>query len=369
MNRICFFNVNAYSFFNPSSKASIGGTEMQLYLLSNYLSKTDSFDVSFITGDWGQKETETFGKIKVCKSTSLDKGLINYIKAPFVIWRKLKEADADLYIASSAGPEIGIVSLFCFLNKKKFIYRTAHDIDCSGEFARNKGFTGMFFKWGMHRADQIVVQSIRHREMLKNTAGPSSVVIQNAFSIENKSQPIKKENYILWVARCSQWKRPDLFLDIVRKFKKQNFIMICPQQENESYLYDGIFKKSLSLDNLKFIESVPFDKVQKYFDKAYLFVNTSEYEGFPNVYLQACMGGTPIISYKVNPDDYINKNNIGYCADGNFEIMLEQIQEIFLDEKDWKEKSENTYVYVKENHDINKIGEQWKDLIYKLLKK
>lgn len=363
--KICFFNLNAYSIFNKESGASIGGTEIQLFLLSQHMSKNDNINVSFITGDWGQGDHETHGKVTVYKSISLQKRFINYLKAPFIVWNKLRKINADVYIASSAGIEIGIISLFCLLSKKKFIYRTAHDMDCSGEYSK-QGVAGKIYDFGIKNANLVVTQTENNRLILQENYGIEAVVVKNAYNIPIKKE-LNKENYILWVSRCEKWKNPIMALNIAASLPKYMFTMICNKQKYQEELFLKIKNKVAKLGNINFIERVPFDQIQSYYDKATLFIGTSEYEGFPNTYLQACIGGTPIVSYKVNPDNFITENNLGYCADGDLIKMIEQIKKILLDKNDWKVKSENAYRYVKENHDIDIVGKQWKKLIYKLL--
>jgi len=364
--KVCFFNVNAYSLFNPNSEAQIGGTEIQLFNVAKYLSQNSNFEISFIVGDWGQKEIEEHKSIKVYKSISLQKTIRNYLLAPFIIWNKLTVVNADIYIASSAGVEIGITALFCKIKNKKFIYRTAHQMDCDGEFVEKNSWRGKVFEYGLKNADIIITQNEEHQELLKSQKIKATVV-RNGFRISGEVVDFDDKKYILWVSRCDGWKRPGLFLKIVRKFPQENFVMISPRIAHEKELFNEIKQQASRLTNLKFIEKIPFIEIQKYFNKAKLFIGTSDFEGFPNTYLQACMGNTPIVSLNVNPDKFITKNNLGYCADGNFDLMLRQIKEIAEgDNSIWQEKSKNALKYVKENHNINKSGSQWKVIIKNL---
>lgn len=366
MIKVCFSNLNAYSLFNPKSEAPIGGTEIQLFNVANYLVQNKEFEIFFVVGDWGQSNVEKYKRIRVYKSASLEKKIGNYIKAPFLIWNSLNKINADIYIASSAGAEIGLIAFFCKIKGKKFIYRTAHDIDCNEEFIKNNGVVGKIFEYGIKNASKIVVQNERNHAMMKHNYGVISGIIFNSWNLnQNKENAIK--NYILWVGRCVQWKNPKLFLKVVSNLPNFEFIMICPKQKNQIKFYEKIKKESEEFRNIKFIESIPFLEIQEYFNKAKLFVGTSEHEGFPNTYIQSCIGRTPIISYKVNPDDFIKNNRVGYCSDGDFDLMLNQIKKILSDEKDWKIKSENAYKYVKKNHDIRVIGKKWEKVIQGLI--
>lgn len=361
--KICIFNINAYSVFNPSSTAPIGGTEVQLSFLAEFFS--EKFQTSFITGDWGQDKVEICRRIEIYKAFSLKKNVLNYLQAPFSLWRSLSDVNADVYIASSAGMEIGIIALFCKIYRKKFIYRTAHEWDCTGEYVSKHALLGPFFEYGLKYADGVVAQNLEHASFLKKNYGIIAEVIKNAWPVL-LSKSVNKED-ILWVGRCERWKNPDVFLKIVKQFPEYSFTMICVRTNMEFFVEMRRIAKEFQ--NITFIEGVPFSAVQAYFDKAKLFIGTSEYEGFPNTYLQACLGSTPIMSYKVNPDDFITKNNVGYCAGGDFETMINQIRRILQDKRDWEEKSKNAFKYVKENHDISIVGKQWTDLIYKILKK
>ncbi|HIP49839.1 MAG TPA: glycosyltransferase family 1 protein, partial [Candidatus Pacebacteria bacterium] len=102
-----------------------------------------------------------------------------------------------------------------------------------------------------------------------------------------------------------------------------------------------------------------FEEIQKYYDKAKLFVNTSDHEGFPNSFVQACLGSTPIVSYKVNPDNFLVKRNVGYFADGDRAKLFELVQDGLKNEMIWKDKSKNCFKYVKKYHDLKKNCRMW----------
>ena len=59
-------------------------------------------------------------------------------------------------------------------------------------------------------------------------------------------------------------------------------------------LYDKTVEQSRKVPNLDFKGFLPFTEVEKQFKKAKLFINTSEYEGFPNTFLQAWRRGIPV---------------------------------------------------------------------------
>jgi hypothetical protein len=68
-----------------------------------------------------------------------------------------------------------------------------------------------------------------------------------------------------------------------------------------------------------FLGFQPFHTTEEYFNKCKIFINTSEYEGFPNTFLQAWSRGIPVISY-FDPDNIIEKNNLGFVINSEEEL-------------------------------------------------
>jgi glycosyltransferase involved in cell wall biosynthesis len=81
------------------------------------------------------------------------------------------------------------------------------------------------------------------------------------------------------------------------------------------------------LPNLEVLGFLPLQEVEKHFDRASVFVSTSEAEGFPNVFLQAMRRGIPIVSF-VDPDGIIRGNpELGVVVDSE-ESLLAAVQEL-----------------------------------------
>jgi glycosyltransferase involved in cell wall biosynthesis len=109
----------------------------------------------------------------------------------------------------------------------------------------------------------------------------------------------------LWVSRCQPVKRPHLFLDLVEAIPGKSFKMVCPREDVN--LWESVAKRAATLSNLCFIEKVPYHEIQSHYDAARVFVNTSEWEGWPNSFIQAGLGRTALLSLAVNPDGIFEK--------------------------------------------------------------
>jgi glycosyltransferase involved in cell wall biosynthesis len=127
--------------------------------------------------------------------------------------------------------------------------------------------------------------------------------------------------------------------------------MICNKADSD--LYEEV-NKNLP-QNCRLLEHVSADEIELCFNNCKLFINTSEFEGFPNTFLQAAKYGKPIISYKVNPNNFITENNCGTFCNGKTEEVISALTELLNDDKVYALKSQNALLSVKK-HDIEKVG-------------
>jgi glycosyltransferase involved in cell wall biosynthesis len=365
---ICFIQTNAYSLFNEENNSIHGGSELQLYLIAKELSKNDDFKISFITGDFGQKNREYYPKIQLFKSFTpkSNDSLLKKLFQATKYYRLFKKLNADIYFTSAANSTVGLVSLFCKLNNKKHIHRTAHEEEVNFTYSR-KGILGKIFTKGLIYSDLVITQNQNHQKLLKENFGINAQILKNSFAIK-EIKPSKKDS-ILWVARCDYWKRPELFIHLAKRVPDERFIMIAPPANEKENYQKEIKDKSKQIKNLTFIDRVPFNNIQVYFNSAKVFINTSEFEGFPNTFLQAGNGKTPVLSLNVNPDNFINEYNCGFFCENDFDKLVGYTKILIDNKKVWEEKSENIYKYIKENHDIQINVEQLTKMIYELVGK
>ncbi|MGI6086031.1 MAG: glycosyltransferase, partial [Acetivibrionales bacterium] len=153
--------------------------------------------------------------------------------------------------------------------------------------------------------------------------------------------------------------------DLAKRVPEEKFLIIMPHARKGDAAADEEINKIMAevrqaadeLENLQYIESVPFNEIQAYYNAAKLFVNTSEYEGFPNSFIQSCIGKTGILSYRVNPDKFITRYRAGYLCDDNPEKAADYIKN--LDPEKIRDIGNNAYTYVVMNHDIEEIGKRY----------
>lgn len=378
--RICFVMFGAYPLFNREVNETFGGSEVELYNLATYLAGFEHNQVDFIVGDYGQRNIEIRQNIRLIKVKymHLDKyGSFKYkILRYFYLFSILLRQPSQIYITKTASELLGWLVLFeKIFKRKKVVYRLGSDKDADIEFWEKDRKLYLLYKLGLERCNLIYTQSKDQQRMLLERYGIKSRVLKNVFHLA-KDETENSRQYILWVSRCEPLKRPLLFLELAKNLPDEKFVMIMPyvqktdelQNERIKRITAEVKKAAVELNNFEYLEYVPFNQIQNYYNKAKLFVNTSEYEGFPNSFIQSCVGKAGILSLRVNPDEFLTENNLGHCCRDNMEEAINFIRG--LDADRIEKMGRNAGEYVKQNHDVSSIGKIYMDdfqkLIYKL---
>jgi glycosyltransferase involved in cell wall biosynthesis len=174
----------------------------------------------------------------------------------------------------------------------------------------------MLFSTGARMATAIVAQNSAQQEGIQKRFGRTSRIIRSGHPARTIPRgDADQMPTILWLATWQQRKRPELFLDAAERCADLSArFVLAGRTANEE------FKKNL-LDRVSQLPNVEPRHVDSYelswkeFEKAYLYICTSESEGFPNAFIQSWLCGVPVLSISVDPDGFISKHGLGYvCA-------------------------------------------------------
>ncbi len=361
--KICFVSIYAYPLFNPRCNAIYGGAEVQQHIISKELSKNSNFDVSLVVGDFGQKDVEIYNKIKVIKSFSLKKTVLNYIKGPVNLYLTLKKINPDIIIQRAHGAETGICAFYSKRYNKKFVYSVAHKNDVNKK--RTKGIIGKIFDYGLKNTGMFVAQNKEQSRLIKkNYHNNLLCIIKKGLNI-NKIKVDKKD--VLWIGRCVKWKHPEIFLKLATLNPKINFKMICPFS-NDKKLFNQVKRDAKKIKNLKFYEFIAYKRIFDFYKKAKVFILTSDFEGdLPMTCLEAMSFGVPILSLRCNPDNVFDKNKIGLFSNGNLANLNQDLVKLSGNKKSFKTYQKGAVNYVKKVYSIKENIKKWKDVIMRIM--
>ncbi|TXH37771.1 MAG: glycosyltransferase [Burkholderiaceae bacterium] len=313
--RVCFVNLGALAALSRDHKHQrIGGEEVQHAQLSVALARR-GHDVSLVVADGGQEDGAEFEGVKTFKAFREADGLpgLRFIYPRWIkLWSAIARADADVYYFSCASMTLGLLAMFCRLHKRRLVFRTAIDTDCARDgllirYARDR----WLYQFGLKRADAILVQSVtQQRALLANYGRQSTLAGMLVARPTAVAGRVPKDIDVLWVSNIRHIKRPDRILEIARALPNVRFHMAGGPSPGEEDLYREIQREARGIENLTFHGGVPYLDIGDLFDRARVFANTSDLEGFPNTFLQAWIRGIPVVTM-FDPDGLVGRCGLG----------------------------------------------------------
>ena len=152
-------------------------------------------------------------------------------------------------------------------------------------------------------------------------------------------------------------KGADKLYQLIRSIDENvSFIIVGqPKDRKSKKIYEHLRK----MKNVVLKGAVNHNETLRLIANAKAVINTSYYEGFPNIFLEAWATGVPVISLKVNPGNVINKYHLGICCEGSLERMKTSIE---TDEFCSIDKSKLAS-YVTEFHDVTTAADRFLKII------
>lgn len=368
MHKILFYSPDAASLFDPSIKEPIGGAELRAFNFATYLS-TIGNTVSFIVNKLSSKRI-VIKKIEVVP--------INYFKKHKSFFFKIRERicyriryksliSYEFFLRNSEFFFIkpAFVCAFGLTNNTHHACKLAKSINAGfilfiasdeeinfNETRRNTKLDTSFKQAGdlLHASDSIFVQNSHQKQMLQEVFNVKATLILNPIDLEQKF--IIKEDFVLWVGKSSSYKNPLIFRELCALFPSQQFLMVC--NKADGVLFDEV--RNNRPPNCRLVEHVKPEEIESYFAACKLFINTSDFEGFPNTFLQAAKYGKPIISYKVDPNYFISGSDCGFVCHGDLAMLRESLNFLLTDRVGYEQKAKNALAGV-QKHSIEEVGQ------------
>jgi glycosyltransferase involved in cell wall biosynthesis len=320
--KICFVGFDTLSVLAPEYRQHhVNGESVQIALLAQALAR-QGHDVSVVVADYGQMDGAKWNAIQAYKAYRPDAGLpvLRFIHPRWTgMWSALARADADIYYASRSGMHVGLLALFCRRLGKRFVFRTASDVDCDPSrlllrFARDR----WLYAYGLRRADAILVQSASQAQTLARNYGLESRV---AGMLVEKPLPVATRDIdVLWVGNIWTPKRPDRVLELADRLPEFKIHMVGGPMPGHRALFEDIRRAAAARSNLSFHGPLPYWDTNGLYGRAKVLVSTSDIEGFPNVYLQAWIRGVPVVTL-IDPDRVIEREGLGIAAGSPAELV------------------------------------------------
>ena len=312
-----------------------GGVEKNLYLISNYLAK-NKYKVDVITAN-KDKKNNFINKVnfyspksKIWSSKSRILKLIICIKLFFFNYKK------NNFIMLSFQSNISAIILSKISNKKIIIRSNTDPSAYINNFIKK-----YIFKFILNFADRIICNSYEFRRNLKKIFNINATVIYNPFffnKIQNSKFFFNNKLNILSIGRLTEQKNHLCALRAIKLIKNKIPLKYIIIGKGKLYLeLKNYIKKNKLYKNVKLIgyQKNPHNFIKK----SDIFVLSSNFEGLPNVLLEAIYYKKIIVSTN--------------CPSGPKEILLNGKGGFLFPVNDYKKLSE-ILIYIYNNFSATK---------------
>ncbi len=373
MLRVCFVSPLGYGLYHPESGLPFGGAEVQIFLTAGALAKDTGFHTSVLTTVGQTPATEQIGALTLI--TRRGQGRLAGRNGPLAsfrgywssfheMWALFQRINADVYVHAGAGVEVGAYAIICRLLHRRFIFVVASNADLTDRCGLVRGPLRRLYPLGVRLADEVVCRTEDQRELLRRRFGRDGLLIRSGHPIPTGCD--RPRQSMLWAGRIHPVKQPLVFLDLAARCPEIPFTMVGMRDPLERTLWDAVRTRIAQLTNVTFLPNLSLAEVEETFQGALLLINTSQYEGFPNTYIQAAASGVPIVSLAVDPDRVLAQHRIGSCTSGDFEAMVETVRRFGQDERLREDYARRARVYAMGNHSLEVAVARWKDMLLAL---
>ena len=276
-----------------------GGADVQQAILARLFAAKGN-RVSMLCHDFGQPALARVDGVEVHRIFARNAGVpvVRFVHPRLTsMWRALKAANADIYYFRTAAMWLGVLAEFCRRHGKGLVFAGASDKDFEPDMggqialARDR----WLYRRGIERAGAIVAQNETQRASCLATYGREAIVIPSCYVPPASAAQAGSRDIVLWVGTLREGKRPELFLDLAARLPQRRFVMIGGPSANGT-LYEAMRARAARLANVEFKGFLPVHEAEPWFDRARVLVNTSQYEGMPNTFMQAWARGVPTVA-------------------------------------------------------------------------
>lgn len=345
----------------------MGGSQYQAKLLIEHLLTLGRYDIYYLARRVNQEHTPLgYQIIKISDNTGFRR--YGYFIDAHRLLKLLKEIRPDVIYQMVGSAYTGISAYYAKQYGCRLIWRITSDNSVQKkELSRwrdllpHKYIERIFTQYGISNAESIVAQTNHQARLLRENYGRVAAAVIRNYHPVPKAEVIRKTDPIkvLWIANLKRLKQPEIFIRLaedLRRYSRVRFIMIGAPAPGEKWFHQ-LIKRASSLSNLEYLGVQTQNQVNALLAQSQILVNTSQYEGFSNTFIQAWMHQVAVVSLNANPDNLLDSGSLGYCASGDYERLLESVRKLLDNPGLIDEIGINSRHYALESHSERNILE------------
>ncbi len=256
------------------------------------------------------------------------------------LYQTLKSLKPD-YIYQRVGcAYTGICAYYARKHNINMLWHIALDLDvrpCKSTLLFKKPHHWLekrILEFGLRNSPMIVAQKKSQADDLQQYyARDISAIVANFQPMPEFIKDHQAQPHIVWIANHKKQKNPEVFIDLAEKLSatlNARFSMVG--RPSPTTWGASVEKRARQSTSIEFIGELSQNDLNKLLESAHLMINTSDYEGFPNTFIQSWMREVPVVSLYVDPDNVLTKNGVG--------ILSGNVKQLYIDTHELIENSE-----------------------------
>lgn len=345
---------------DPDSSTGGGGAETQMLLLARGLAELGARVCVAAYDDAGDLPDSIDGVNLIARAPYQARlGSRGKLREAVHIYESLAKGNAEVVLARVATPAIALVAWSAKLQRRRFVYSSANITDFDHAPVEPDRLNRTLVRNGLRLADDIIVQTEEQRTLCEERLGRTPVLIR---SIAQRAPAREHEpEAFLWVARMASYKRPLAFVELARAVPEARFWMVCvpePCEESRTLLGE-VRQAAASVSNLELLPPLPRSELLALIGRSVTVVNTAEFEGLSNIFLEAWAQGVPGVALSYDPDGLIGRHGLGGFAGGSPTRLASIVRKLWETRHDQQELAGRCQDYLREHHAPSNAYAQW----------
>lgn len=339
--------------FLYDESTGVNGTQVQLFNIANALTGRD-FTVHYIsgTGDF-RHATGTHTGIRLHWMRRAT-GVFRWPQDILAAMRILDRIDPDIVYQRGRSHLTCAAAAWARKRDRRFVWASNGEDSC--DFWKNlirirrspRPLWRKLLLWlyvlpldmlihrGIGRATGVINQTQHQKQRLQTNFAKRGMVLPSYFPPPVQDSAHGKESLVLWLANPSPGKRPDAFLDLAERLTDATgWRFVLGGHIPDTPYGRDLAARTAALPNVDTTGAIPFAASDACYDRASLFINTSlpDADGLPNAYIQAWYAGAPVLSLHHDPNGWIARNGLGFCAGGDEAALAAKARDFMNDPK------------------------------------
>jgi glycosyltransferase involved in cell wall biosynthesis len=272
------------------------------------------------------------------------------------------KARAPVVVQCNASVETGYVGIATRLTRRRFVYATVNIVDLDFSRIEPSRLKVAGFRVGVRVANEIVAQTPEQVQLVRERFGLQA---RHVPCVAEPAEPRgKAPEAFLWIGRLAVYKQPEAYLDLAEAVPEAKFRMVgVPTGPDGPRLAAALAERAATLPNVELLEPRPRPELAPLYDSAVAVVNTAEFEGMPNIFLEGWARGVPALALQHDPDGMIVRERLGAFAGGDPARLAEQARALWAGRADQHELAARCMAHMREHHSLESVAEGWIDVL------